>query len=194
MFVGRVLGLDVSTSIIGVTVLDAREDGSVDPIVLDHIDFKRCKTLWEKADHVRGTFYSWNELRPSEFHSISHVFIEEPAMMYSPGMSSAQTIATLLRFNGLVSFFAREAWRDPEYISASAARKLIGIKTQQVKKCGVSHKLQAFRHVMENDLKHVVWPTKKKSDKVVDWAADVVDSYVIARAGLELLNKSQTGE
>jgi hypothetical protein len=97
-------------------------------------------------------------------------------------MSSAATITTLMRFNGIVSYIGRNIFGvEPEYISAAHARKLCGIKMQRTSVAGMSGKEQVFKYMSENDLKHVVWP-KKKNGKDVDWSRDATDAYVIAYA------------
>lgn len=187
-----VLGLDVSTSCVGVCIVDAHvepdEKGS-NVILMTHIDFKKCKTLWEKAD-VTGKFLAniptdVQVLLATAGHPfVMNVCVEEPLMGFRTGMSSAATITTLMKFNGIVSYLSRKVFNvDPEYISASHARKQCGVKVQRVSKCGKSGKEQVFEHMCQNDLKHVKWPFKKRSVKVVDWARDETDAYVIARAG-----------
>lgn len=176
-----VLALDVSTSIVGVTILRDTEI-----LLIDYIDFKKCNSIFDKTDVV-STYL--DGVLGGE-HKIQIVAVEEPLMSFSMGMSSAKTITTLFRFNGMVSLLTHQKFKmEPIYISASHARKVCGIKVQQKKKCGLSHKQQTFNHMMANDLKHIVWPTKKQTKKnvnppVVEWAYDCVDSYVIAKAGL----------
>jgi hypothetical protein len=148
---------------------------------MSHVDFKECRTFWEKVDKIRKHFVTLKETTSC----VDHVFVEEPLMGFRTGMSSATTITTLMRFNGIVSMLAREAYgHDPEYIGSAHARKLCGVKLQQKIKCGLGHKEQTFTFMAEHDLKDVVWERKKRSNKIVDWAGDVVDAYVIARAGL----------
>lgn len=109
------------------------------------------------------------------------IILEEPLMGFRPGMSSAQTITTLMRFNGIVSFIARSVFKqEPEYINAPHARKLCGIKLQKTA-IGGPQKEQVFAYMAANDLKHVTWPVKK-SGQSVDWSRDATDAYVIARA------------
>lgn len=171
-----ILGLDVSTSCTGVCVLDSSAPAG-DYRVLDYIGFKGCKTFWEKCDEVEKYL---RNLKSN--HGITRVVLEEPLMGFRPGMSSAQTISQLLRFNGIVSNLARKEFGvDPEYISANHARKAAGIKLQRTSVAGMSQKEQVFKHMSEHDLKDVVWPTKK-SGQAVDWSRDATDAYVISRA------------
>ena len=180
-----ILGLDVSTSCVGVCILDdAAKPGVIDPDSyhfqikwLDRIEFKGCKTFWDKVDRVE------EYLRSLETgHHIARIAIEEPLMGFRPGMSSAQTISMLLRFNGIVSQLARKQFNvEPEYVSANHARKVCGIKLQRTAVAGMSQKEQVFKHMSENDLKNFPWPIKKNG-QVADWSRDACDAYVIARS------------
>lgn len=186
----KLLGLDISTTFIGACVLDASAPLAA-PLVLDHIEFKKhdADTMWTKADHVRDVLTGW--CTDQRFSGIEHVFIEDAAKRFSPGMSSAETIGTLLRFNGLTSFLVHDIFSiDPEYIAVGQARKLCGLKMQQKAKAGgAGHKQQTYDAIMSSDLKGTVWPVKK-SGKTVEWSSDIVDAYVVAKAGHVLLNSS----
>ena len=177
-----ILGLDVSTSCTGVCVIDAEiqpDDVGTHIIKLDYIDFKKCGTFFEKADRVKNELirhFSTIGAKPTVFA------LEEPLLGFSKGMSSAGTITTLMRFNGIVSYIGREIFGiDPTYQSAAHARKLCGIKLQKTAIAGMSHKEQVFKHMSENDLKHITWSTKKNGQPI-DASRDMTDAYVIARA------------
>ncbi len=117
-----------------------------------------------------------------KFGNIDVLSIEEPLMGFQKGMSSAATIATLMKFNGMTSLISRDIFGiDPEYISAAHARKLCGIKIQRTSIAGMSGKEQVFKYMAEHDLKHIQWPLKK-SGKIVDWSRDATDSYCVAKA------------
>lgn len=183
-----VLGLDVSTSITGVCILDpsAIPDQKGSHILhLDRVEFKKCKTFWDKADLIALEFDVLLKKYPGRYR----VALEEPLMGFRAGMSSAATITTLMRFNGIVSYISRDIFKvDPEYIASSHARKLCGIKMQKTSAAGINGKEQVFKYMKENDLSHVQWPTKKNGEPV-DWSRDATDSYVIARAAcLEQVN------
>jgi len=178
----KVIGLDVSTSCTGVALLEGTSV-SYSILKLDHIDFKKCVTFWDKADHVRQVFDEWKQL--PEFQNIDKVAVEAAMMRFSPGMSSMQAISTLLRFNGLVSYLAYQAFGiQPIYISVGHARKLCGLKMQQkAASGGLTHKQQTAAHMLSHDLVQIQWPLKKNGN-VKDFVYDIIDSYVIARAGL----------
>lgn len=187
------LGLDVSTSCTGICLIDISDPrdilGNYILDVLDRIEFKKCVTLWDKADHVASTLQAIKAKWCNDVSKIKIIAIEEPLMGFRPGMSSAATITTLMRFNGMVSYIARNTFNvEPTYINSAHARKLCGIKLQKRAVCGKDHKQQVFDHMSQNDLKHITWPTKARSIKIVDWAKDATDAYVIARASC-LINK-----
>lgn len=179
--VNLILGLDVSTTVTGVCILDPRispDDRGSHILHLDRVEFKKCKTLWEKADLMAFELSELLRKHPGEYR----VALEEPLMGFRAGMSSAATITTLMRFNGIVSYISREIFKiDPEYIASSSARKLCGIKMQKTSVAGMSGKEQVFKYMSEHDLKHIQWPTKKNGE-AVDWSRDATDAYVIARA------------
>lgn len=176
-----ILGLDVSTSVTGICVLDPGkqpDDQGSHILYLDRVEFKKCKTLWEKADLVA---FEFSEIL-RKFPGTYSVVLEEPLLGFRTGMSSASTITTLMRFNGIASYISREIFKiDPEYISSASARKRCGIKVQRTSIAGMSGKEQVFKYMSEHDLKHVKWP-QKKSGEPVDWSRDATDAYVIARA------------
>lgn len=177
-----ILGLDVSTSCTGYCVLNSDWPAG-DHYLLDRIEFKKCKTFWDKCDLVEHALKAIEGTLNAQYHVvIDRVVLEEPLMGFRPGMSSAQTISMLLRFNGIVSNLARKIYNvTPEYISANHARKAVGIKLQRTSVAGMSQKEQVFKHMQEHDLKEVKWPLKK-SGLIVDWSRDATDAYVIARA------------
>ena len=180
----KVIGFDISTAITGLAIIEG-DSRSCSIIKLDHIDFKKCKTLWQKADKVYETLML-NKETP-EFQNIEKIAVEDAMLRFTPGKSSMQTISTLLRFNGLVSYMLYNIFEiEPQFISVGTARKTCGLRMQQKKNAGgLSHKEQCFKLMMERDLKDVKWPLKKNGD-AVDWSRDVVDAFVIAKAGISL--------
>jgi len=176
-----ILGLDVSTSCTGFCVIESGASAG-DHYMLDRIEFKKCKTLWEKTDVVQRAFKVISAELSAQYHiCIDRVVVEEPLMGFRAGMSSAQTISTLIRFNGITSYIARDVFGvDPEYIGAAHARKLCGVKLQKTA-IGGPQKEQVFSYMSEHDLHDVKWPVTKTGKQVL-WSRDATDAYVIARA------------
>ena len=127
-----ILGLDISTSITGVTILD--EEGSV---LLNEAWDTRNKNhfpdLFRKAEYINLRL-----LNLQENFSIDSVYVEQSLQSFRSGFSSAQTLSILSRFNGIVSWLCYDIFGQiPEMIPASTARKMCGIKIKILYKTGV---------------------------------------------------------
>jgi Holliday junction resolvasome RuvABC endonuclease subunit len=172
----NILGLDISTSIIGACVLDEQ----FNIIKLTHIDFKKCKDFWEKVDFARDALS-----KIIDEYKIDKFCVEEILLNFSPGFSSAGTIITLAKFNAIVSMIVREKLNtNPIYISASHARKLCGLKMlSKAKSGGISYKEQVVKYLTEGCLKHIEFP-KTKTGKYKPFVGDLCDSFVMAKAGM----------
>ena len=111
-------------------------------------------------------------------YMIEDVFIEQSLQAFRPGFSSAKTLLTLARFNGIVSYICEKCYlKPPEFIAASTARKSCGIKIERGKKA----KEVVFQYVLDNEPNFVVEYTKHGNPKPGSY--DRADSYIIAKAG-----------
>ncbi len=164
-----ILGLDISTSITGYTIIDL--DGSV--VVCDHIDLKKYNNIYDKVNKVREVL---REI--FEKHFIDKVFIEESLMMFSAGLSSAKVLNLLSKFNGIVSWILKDEFKkEPFYIPASSARKQIGLKMVK----GRKGKEIVMDYMRDEQKWFVIEYTK--NNKIKPFCFDRADSFVIARAG-----------
>ena len=115
---------------------------------------------------------------------IEKVFIESSLLSFAGGKSSASVIATLTKFNGIVSYLVEsEHQLSPEFIMATSARKICGIKI--VKSAVGQPKKKAKEQVVDHVIEHESWyvPQYKKTGKLKDHCFDEIDSWVTARAG-----------
>lgn len=119
------IGLDISTSVVGICVLD-KATSNLEK--LTYVKLSKFKNEYDKADNM-----DWSWLDPS--WTISKVFIEEAAKKFSPGFSSADTIMTLGRFNGIISYETYKRTKIiPEMVNVRSARKVLGIKVNYADK------------------------------------------------------------
>jgi hypothetical protein len=170
-----ILGLDVSTSITGATVLD--ENGEV--LYCEAWDTRNKKhfpTMFHKANFIKSKLddivYDFNISKNDS------VYIEQTLNRVRPGFSSAATLLTLARFNGIVSYLCyTRLLIEPEYIGASTARKALGIKVPR----GEDSKKYILNFLLDNEPKFSVEYTKHGNPKPGSY--DRADSLVIARAG-----------
>ena len=82
-----ILGLDISTSITGATILNS--SGVV--VYNEAWDLRKYKTFFKKAEYVEKRI---DELRDNGF-GIERVYIEQSLQSFRSGFSSAKTLSTL---------------------------------------------------------------------------------------------------
>ena len=172
-----ILGIDISSSITGYTVLD--ENGKI--VVCDCIRLESCKDFFSKAVKAKQAIE-----KIKKQYNITKVFIEEPLLSFKMGFSSASTITTLSRFNGVLSWICYETFEfQPEYFSAATARKACGIKVPK----GEKAKEVVFKFVLDTTPEFVVQWTPKGNP--TSGTYDRCDSFIIAKAGfLKCFTKS----
>jgi hypothetical protein len=162
-----IVGLDISTSITGVTVLD--EKGKIDYNFA--IDTRKYKNFFKKVEVVQ------NALEKIIINP-ERIFIEQSLQSFRSGFSSAKTLSTLSRYNGIISWVCYQLWNlEPEYIAATSARKRVGIKVpkgQKAKKC-------VLEYIVDNVPDVLIEYTKYGNPK--PQCFDMADSWVIAKAG-----------
>lgn len=164
-----ILGLDISTSITGITLLD--DNGEVK--VMSAIDTRKYKNFFQKAEAVQKVLTDL-----SNSYKVEEVFVEQSLQSFRSGFSSAKTLSTLSRFNGIVSWMCYSIWNlEPQYLAATSARKLCGIKIPK----GEKAKPVVLQYVLDNEPTFVVEYTKHGNPKPDSF--DRADSWVIAKAG-----------
>ena len=172
-----ILGLDISTSIIGFTIIDQGE--IVKTFAVDLRNKNKYPDIYSKYNHVQGEL-----IDIQREYKITHIFIEQSLQMFRSGFSSAKTLSTLSSFNGVVSYLCyRELSLKPGHISAASARKACGIKVAKGKKA----KEQVVEFLLDNEPCFVVEYTKSGNLKPKYY--DIADSIVIAKAGYELVKQ-----
>ena len=167
-----ILGLDISTSITGYTLLDD-ESGTI--IACGHIDTRKEKSFFKKAALVEDKLKELDKLSKAW---IKCIYIEQSLQSFRSGFSSAQTLSLLSRFNGVVSWLCYEIFAmEPQYLAATSARKLCGIKIPK----GQKAKSIALKFVIDSVPGFEVQYTRHGNPKA--GYTDRSDSYVIAKAG-----------
>jgi len=164
-----ILGLDISTSCTGVTILDYT--GRV--VLNDCWKFKEDDVI-DKLERAKKEIKELKKKYP-----ITEVFVEESLQAFRPGFSSAKTILSLAKFNGILCWMVWEEFAiKVKYIGSTTARKNCGIK--------ITKGTPAKQQVMEWMLQNQTWfkvEYKKNSTNIKDHYYDMSDSWVIAHAG-----------
>jgi hypothetical protein len=166
-----ILGLDISTSITGYTLLDG------DKIILNGAwDTRKYKDFFEKVVHVKAGV---EDIYKQYGKKIEAVYIEQSLQSFRSGFSSAKTLSTLSRFNGIVSWLVFDNFKiKPEYLAATSARKLCGIKIPR----GQKAKPVVLKFLLDNEPSFVIDYTRHGNPKPESY--DRADSLVVAKAGV----------
>ena len=210
-----IMGLDVSTACIGVSIIidDGTEYGKL--MELTHINPKvsskivGIEMLFLKNKIFRDFIVKYKSLE------IDKVIIEEPLLR----SNNANTVSTLLRFNGMVSQTVyEELGIVPEYISSYEAREYSFPEFMAIRKYGKNEQKYPYKKII-NEIENArlvlfgsyPWTIDKKTviqGKVsevfpdIEWLYnkkgelkkenfDAVDAYV---AALGYMNKEKYGQ
>jgi len=174
------LGLDISTSNVGWCILDAHSS----LVSAGAVQLSKKKNIFDKCKEVRVTLAQLNQV-----HDISTVSIEENLQAFRPGLSSAKTIVTLARFNGMVTLMCHDEFQvEPGFLNVNSARKAVGLKIDR--KSDLSTKEQVLNFV-KNKLPEYDWPTRTLKSGArkglvipADSCYDIADAYVITLASI----------
>ena len=178
-----ILGVDISTSITGFAIV------ADDEIVFcDSIDLRKYKDIFEKTNAIKEKIldlYEMYQLNNDDSriwgdskYPIEQIYIEQSLHMFMSGKSSAKTLSTLTRFNGVVSWLLYETFGiKPKFIGASSARKLVGIKIPR----GQKAKQVVIEYLLNNEPTFKIEYTKFGNPKPEYY--DKADAIIIAKAG-----------
>jgi hypothetical protein len=177
-----VLGLDVSTKCIGISLFEDN-DNTGDLKLLHHVTPK----IKVESESKMGELFEKARIFEKEFLNdyadvgITRVIIEEPLLQ----SNNVYTIATLLRFNGMV---ARSVYETigviPEFISSYDARKyafpeLMGVRTvkkdgkpRTEKEIAKSEPVLFGAHDYDVDKKMVIWELVSDLEPQITWFYD----------------------
>jgi len=140
---------------------------------MNAIDTRKYKNFFQKAEAVKKVLTDL-----SNSYKVEEIFIEQSLQSFRSGFSSAKTLSTLSRFNGIVSWMCYSLWSlEPQYLAATSARKLCGIKIPK----GEKAKPVVLQYVLDNEPTFMVEYTKHGNPKPDSF--DRADSWVIAKAG-----------
>ena len=148
-----ILGIDISTSITGFAIV---ADGQI--VNYDSIDLRKYKDVFDKTIAIKEKLLDLFEMYQcnnddrirvgSAEYPIEHIYIEQSLHMFMGGKSSAKTLSTLTRFNGIVSWLVYELFEiKPKFIGSTSARKQAGIKVPR----GQKAKEVVLKYLLDNE-------------------------------------------
>jgi hypothetical protein len=176
------LGLDISTSCTGVCLVDENEQ----VVVFDAVKLtsSTLHTMWDKAD--RGI----EEIKKLVGDKkVERIYVEANAKMFSKGFSSADTLAVLSKFNGIISYLSHKAFNaEVVDVNVTSARKAVGFKNTKTDKRPVKEKVFDYVTALHPEFpwkKHVAKTGKNQGQEVYNTEMkDATDSWVICVGGL----------
>lgn len=177
-----ILGLDVSTKTIGISLFeDLGDKGKL--LKLTHVSpnvkpkpLNSLELLMKKAQVFELEF-----LQEYADYGIERVIIEEPLM----GSNNINTVATLIRFNGMICKSVYEVLNIvPEFISSYDARRYAFPELMEVRKIKtngepytpkeISNKKPSLfgGYKQDIDKKVVIWEKVNSREPLVEWIYD----------------------
>lgn len=180
-----ILGLDCSTSVCGHCLFynDTR-------FTLGHLNFEPNMNIISKIQ----MFQSYLEGLIRDFKDeYVFIFLEDYLKSYSSGRTSKQTIISLAQMNILVQYVITTHFKD------YCKLQTLHVKTARKSALGFSipNKLDKTKYSNQKDFvqqwfyENVGYDFPKKKRKVEDNIAesgDMIDAYIMARAGYKLMN------
>lgn len=177
-----ILGLDISSSITGIAILDDSK------LVYSDICDTRNK---KKYPHVNDAAPKFKEiLEQIKFdYNITHIYVEERLLAFMKQKTKASTLATLTEYNAIYCYLCEEVFNiRPTKINASTARKLSGVsKFKEDDKETKQWVLDAVQSILSG----FSYSTTQQGNPVAG-AADRADAAVIAMAGEVLCSQGNS--
>jgi len=189
-----ILGLDISTSNVGMVLLESGVSQRHKLIKANGYPISSIRGLYDKTCYIREKI-----LEMTEGVKVDVVVVEESLMSFRRAHSSAGVIAILNRFNGIISFVARDVLKVPvHFVPSMTARKGCGIKLDKQ----LDTKTQIFDWVKARpEMTEYVWPTRvmkagaKKGETVFEvHCLDISDAFVVACWACSNLNIDEIDE
>lgn len=128
-----ILGLDISTTCTGVSIVYVDENQNIKPIIVTHLKqqvpkknisnietlFLKCNQLTEKLEEILISNHLYFNENGEVKTLITDIVIEEPLL----SSNNQNTVATLLRYNGMVAYKVYNLLNVvPKFISSYDAR------------------------------------------------------------------------
>ena len=170
-----ILGLDISTSMVGVAIID-QTTGKL--ILSDGWDISKQETTFGKAEFIGAELYG---LRSQ--YKIEHIFIETALKRFLPGRSRADTLIKLAKFNGITSWLCYDCFDiTPKYRNVNTARSFYGLSFPRGTK-GPQRKKMVIEAVIEKEKTAFKYEMARGGKNYKKGTDDKADAVVIARAG-----------
>jgi len=174
----NILGIDISTSVIGIAVMST----DYKLVTYDKIKFKSDMPLEQRAEYFRNKIKHLDE-----YYYISEVYVEQPAMMFGRGKTTANTMSKLQRFNGMCCYAVyAEIELIPNLVHPNTARKKMNIS---IPRNVLKKKHYIIDRVKERYPKFNYNMTRHGNPQ--PGTDDIADAIVVAYAGVTLIKEGE---
>jgi len=174
-----IFGWDISTSIIGITILT--DQGAF--VKSCYLDLRKCDGLLDKSHEVECLIYQFAKTY-GQYDNIH--FVEDRLGNFSKGLTSLQTLMTLAAFNSTVSYLIWQQFNVCTGMVKVVHLHLMTIKSV-MKKMGLVIPKGANKKALTLEwvsLREPSFPvTLNKNGNPQPYCFDMADSYVVARTG-----------
>lgn len=177
------LALDISSSCIGYSVFNDEEK----LIEMNYVKFNSKLSKFERLQEFINNTKHLTKM------PITQIVIEEPLKRFKGKFSSADTIAILNHFNGMVSSYLYCTFgMEPIYYNVNTVRSVaFGTETEKFKveeKEGNSTKHEVWSRVMKME-PQINWRYNLKTRKLLEENYDMADAYACGRAHIIIMRK-----
>ena len=171
------LSLDISSSCVGYSVFNEKNI----LIELDYVKFDSKDSLFKRLEYFKEKISHLLKF------DITAIAIEEPLKKFKGKFSSADTIALLNFFNGMISSFLYSHFKiEPIYYNVNNARKVV-FPSLKITKEGASTKHQIWEEVVKLE-PQINWKYGKISRKLIVENYDMADSYVVGKCYIKVFD------
>ncbi len=176
------VGLDISTSCIGLCVLE-HKTGKLVSLINYRYTGVAFDDIFDKVEHFSKTW------QPDTTWRIKRIFVEDIAKKFSVGVSSANTIVILAKMNAMISYMVYlKTGLKPIYVNVRSARSVLQIKIDTKDKTKTT-KQKVFEIVHARNpnfpwVTHLAKAGKEKGKIVFDGCnEDMADAFVTVSGG-----------
>jgi len=176
-----ILGLDISTSVVGIAVFN----DSYSLQELSYIKFKAGTNLFLKLKD----FIDFFEKKYGTMN-FTHIYIEEPLKAFKGKFSNADTIQKLTQMNAMISGYLFMKYSiQPLYFNVNTARSIV-FPDLSIPKSHPNKKHLIWEAVMKAEPK-ITWLYSPKTHALQDVNFDMCDAWVAGMAGILMLIKQK---
>ena len=173
-----ILGIDISTAIVGFAVMTV----DYKLVAYDKLKFKKDLTLEQRAEYFKNKVEHFDS-----YYCISEVFVEQPAMMFGRGKTTANTMAKLQRFNGMCCYAVYDLLKvHARLVHPNSARKKMNIS--------IPRNVLNKKHFIINEVVKK-YPNFKynltRFGNPQPGTDDIADAIVVAHAGVCIYNEGE---